>query len=470
MVVMTPLTGGFSVKKKDFQKGFFAGAVSGAVVVLLICGICGLALLGAGPFASDRRMNLLAADAKLRDIERLVDRRYLHATSSDAAAMQEYLYKGAAAALNDPYAAYYTREELIESNRKSEGHYSGIGVQVTQDTEGGDVSIVNVYAGGPAAEAGIQPGDILKTVDGTDVSGIALDSLAADYILGEDGTELTLTLYRPSSEETYTCTLTRRDVEIQSVSYEMLKDGIGLIQVTTFNETTPDAFNAAIDALSAEGMRALVIDLRDNTGGILGSAVQMLGRILPDGLLVRTADRDEKGDRYVSRDGQIVFESDYGNTLSGWPKEDGGILSVPIVLLVNGRTASASELFAQALRDYGAAKLVGTKTFGKGIVQNTFPLGDGTAFKMTTASYFTESGYLIQGQGILPDAEVEDTRISSKTASGQAEMGETKGAETEQDEGAKNTEKNVFLSAETQSESPEDAQLQKAVALLKEKF
>lgn len=192
---------------------------------------------------------------------------------------------------------------------------------------------------------------------------------------------------REGESEPIDFTITRKEVEVPTITYKMLSDQIGYIQVESFDVVTKKQFRSAVDDLEKQGMKGLVIDLRDNGGGVLDAATDMLDRLLVEGKLVYTKDKNGEGQEYYC--------------------EDQESLDLPMAVLVNGNSASASEIFAGALQDYGAAKLVGTKTFGKGIVQSIFKLGDGTAIKLTTAKYYTPNGRNIHGTGLEPDIEVE---------------------------------------------------------------
>jgi carboxyl-terminal processing protease len=257
---------------------------------------------------------------------------------------------------------------------------------------------VKVFEGSPALEAGMQPGDIIYKVGDQLVAGESLDVLVSNYIKGEDGTMVDITVYRADKDEYVDLNIVRRKIEVPTVESRMLADKTGYIVVSEFDAVTVEQFTGAIDALTEQGMERLVIDLRNNPGGLLDGAVKMIDYILPDNistyekgkgktLIVYTADKNEKGDSYVASDGHEV--------------------DIPIAILVNGDSASASEVFTGALKDYGKAVVVGTTSYGKGIVQNLIPLGDGSAIKITTAHYYTPSGFDLHGKGIEPDVEVE---------------------------------------------------------------
>ena len=206
-------------------------------------------------------------------------------------------------------------------------------------------------------------------------------------IKGEEGTQVEITVLRGENMEEYTATATRKVVEVHTVEHEMKSDGIGYIRITEFDSVTYDQFASALEDLEAQGMTGLVIDLRDNPGGNLDTVCDILDLILPEGTIVSTKDKNGEGETYTS--------------------DEEHKLEIPLSVLTNGNSASASEIFAGAVQDYGVGTLVGTTTFGKGIVQQIFPLTDGTSIKLTISEYFTPKGRNIHGTGIDPDVEVE---------------------------------------------------------------
>lgn len=299
------------------------------------------------------------------------------------------------------------------------GEYCGIGAMVSQNRTTGISTVVKVFETAPAFEAGMLPGDIIYKVDDEDVAGMELDLLVTNYIRGEEGSRVKVTVLRGDANEEVDLDIERRKVEVPTVEHEMMADNIGYIYVMQFDGVTGPQFQAAVDDLEKQGMEKLIIDLRDNPGGLLDAVVEMLAYVLPedkmDGMLVYTADKDGKGDRFFCDDGKIQYESDYGQQASGFPKKDGHEIDVPMAVLVNGNSASASEVFTGAIMDYEVGIVVGTQTFGKGIVQSLLPLGDGTAIKLTTAHYYTPSGFDLHGVGLKPDIEVElDEELRTK--------------------------------------------------------
>lgn len=320
--------------------------------------------------------------SKISTLEQYINRYYLYDVKD--VNYVEGIYKGMLESLNDIYSVYYTKEEYSDLQEHTTGNYCGLGAYVSQDPDTGDISIVQVIKGSAAEEIGMKTGDVIYSVDGKKVSGEDLSTVVS-WLKGEEGTTVGLEYYRDG--ELIKDVITRRQVETESVEYEMLKDGIGYIMVTTFADNTTTQFRNALNDLKKQGAEGIIIDLRDNGGGLLDACVEMADCILEEGVIVSTETKigEEK-----------VYEADAGE-----------YLSLPVIILINGNSASASEVFSGALKDHQKATLIGTKSFGKGIVQTVLPLNDGSAIKLTTAEYFTPSGSNIQGIGIEPDIEIE---------------------------------------------------------------
>ena len=297
---------------------------------------------------------------------------------------REALYRGLVASLGDTYSVYYNEEEFISLQQQNEGIYYGIGAYVSFDEDINRSYVSGVIKGSPALEAGLKENDVFWEVDGTSTEGMPTDEVAS-LIRGPENTDVTIVIHRGSEE--LTLTITRRKVEHQTVDGRMLEDGIGYIQLAEFDSVTPDQFVQTYEELQAEGMRAMVLDLRGNPGGNLDAVCRIADRLLPKGLIVYTIDKYDVKETYEA-DGKHEIQ-------------------IPLAVLVNGNSASAAEILAGAIKDHNKGTLVGTTTFGKGIVQRFFPLGDGTAIKLTISDYYTPSGNNIHKVGIEPDKTVE---------------------------------------------------------------
>lgn len=321
---------------------------------------------------------------KLMVLEEVIDTYYLDEVDRDAFATG--IYKGFISSLDDPYSMYYTKAEYANVIESSSGIYQGIGAVVSQDVKTGIITIVRPYKDGPAYNAGLLPDDIIYKVEGEEVTGEDLSEVVSK-IKGKEGTKVNITIYRDGVADPMDFTLERKKINIPTIEYEMLEDDIGYILIYEFDSITISQFSNALKALEKMGMKGLIVDVRDNPGGLLDSVVKILDRLLPRGLIVYTEDK------YKNRTEENAKNPDK--------------FDQPIVVLINGNSASASEIFAGALQDYEKATIVGTTTFGKGIVQRILPLSDGTALKLTVSKYFTPKGRNIHGTGIEPDIEVE---------------------------------------------------------------
>lgn len=321
---------------------------------------------------------------KVEQINEIIDRYYYF--DVDREKQEEALYDGIMEGLDDPYSVYYTAEEYAELQEDTSGEYVGIGAVVTKN-ENMQVEIVRPIKESPAEEAGLKAGDILVQVDDTVITDQEL-SVVVDMIRGLEGTTAHLRIYREGEPDYLEFDVERRTVENFTVESEMLDDKVAYISVTQFNDNTAQEFEDAMEECQNQGAQAAIIDLRDNPGGLLTAVVDMCDYIMDDGVIVSTKDRA-------------------GNNIGEYRDTGKHSVDIPLVVLVNGNSASASEIFAGALQDSGKAKLVGKTTFGKGIVQSVMPLSDGTAIKITIAKYFTPNGSDIHEKGIAPDYEVE---------------------------------------------------------------
>ena len=301
----------------------------------------------------------------------------------DGEELEDYLYYGLVAGLGDPYAAYYNEEETQSMLDSSSGSYCGIGAMFSQNMLTGVVTVSRVYEGFPSYEAGILPEDILLKVEGEDITGQDLTNIVTK-IKGEEGTKVTITMLR--GEEEIDFTMERRTIEVPTVEHEMLADKVGYIMISEFDGVTDAQFREALTNLQSQGMESLVIDLRNNGGGSVDAVCAIADELLGEGPIVFTEYKDAE---------RIERSS------------DAACVELPMAVLMNGNSASASEILAGALQDYDAAKIVGTQSYGKGIVQSIIDLQDGTALKLTTAKYYTPNGNNIHEIGITPDVEID---------------------------------------------------------------
>jgi len=330
-------------------------------------------------------VNETAAE-KLELLEETIDEYYLDSDSVDVDTLEDGMYEGLLEALGDPYSVYYTQEELESLLNSTEGVYYGIGAYISTDEDTGLPMISGVISGTPAEEAGLREGDICVEVDGESTEGMELDEFVSK-VKGEEGTTVKLTILRDGESDYLEFEVERRKVESPTVSYEMKDSGIGYIKISEFDSVTTDQFTDALATLKGQDMKGLIIDLRNNPGGSLSTVCDIAEQLLPEGTIVYTVDKN--GDRTdYDCDGENEF-------------------TLPLVVLVNGNSASASEILAGAIKDYGIGTIVGTTTYGKGIVQRVIPFSDGTAVKLTVSKYYTPSGVNIHGTGIEPDVTVE---------------------------------------------------------------
>ncbi|RHR07860.1 S41 family peptidase [Ruminococcus sp. AF20-12LB] len=366
------------MKNKEFKKGIAIGVASTLVVTGTVFASYQKMLFPKGNALSD-----VKTVQKLNYLEELIDKEYLD--EKDESSLREGLYAGLLAGLKDPYSTYYTAEQYKELNTSNEGSYVGIGAVLQKDDAGG-AKIIQLYEGGPGEQVGLKKGDVIKAVDGTDVTDKETSDIAS-MVRDSEKDSVMLTIQRENEEKTRDVKVEIRDVEIQTVSHEMLSEDTGYIRISEFSEVTSDQYKKAFADLKDQGMKKLVVDLRDNPGGLLTAVCGVLRQILPEGLIVYTEDKNGKREE---------------ETCDGKNK-----LDMPLAVLVNGNSASASEIFAGAVKDYGIGTIVGTTTYGKGVVQTIHSLTDGSAVKITIAKYFTPKGNDINKKGINPDVEAE---------------------------------------------------------------
>ena len=334
---------------------------------------------------SDDSLMSKSVKLKLSRIKSIIDTYYLN--EIDEEKMTEGMYKGLVSSLEDPYSVYYTKDEFAALMESSSGSYCGIGAYVSQDVKTGVITIVKPFEGGPAYEAGMLPGDIIYKVEDEEVTGKDLSEIVS-RMKGEEGTTVNIEIIREGESEPIKLTIERRTVEVPTISYEMLDNKVGYIQIAEFDEVTGPQFRSAIEDLDEQGMKGLVIDLRNNPGGLLDTVCDMLDRMLPEGLIVYTEDKNGTRTEEVKSTAEESFDK-------------------PLVVMINGNSASASEVFAGAIQDYGIGTILGTTSFGKGIVQSVIPLSDGSGVKVTVSKYYTPKGRNIHEIGIEPDVVVE---------------------------------------------------------------
>ena len=368
--------------KGGFWKGFFCATI----LFIVIAAIC----LGVGFYMKARILSTPSVglvtqnedvQTKLGMLEMYIRGYYLEEIDDEQ--MEDYLYYGLVAGLGDPYAAYYNEEETQSMLDSSSGNYCGIGAVFSQNLITGVITVTKVYEGCPSYEAGLLPEDILYMVEGEEVTGEDLTNVVTK-IKGEEGTEVTITMIR--GEETIDFTMKRQMIEVPTIEYEMLAGQVGYIMISEFDGVTDEQFSAALTDLKNQGMESLVIDLRNNGGGSVEAVCNIANELLPEGPIVYT---EYKGEEREARN------------------SDAECIDIPMAVLINGASASASEILSGALQDYGVATIVGTQSYGKGIVQSVLDLQDGTALKLTTAKYYTPNGNDIHGVGITPDVEID---------------------------------------------------------------
>lgn len=391
------------------KRNFLRGALCGALIMLLVCGALvatwGLYIKGSkkentsnivyinGQENSNEQAVVTEGDVltedtknKLLMIQQLIEQSYLYSDEISYDELQSWAIKGYVQGIGDPYTVYYNVEETKALMEDTAGEFGGIGVTISQNINTKVITFNTVYKNSPADKAGLKDGDVLYKVDGEDVSAQDLDSVVAK-IRGEKETKVEITILRGENLEEHTYKVTRDIIEVQTVEYEMLDGKIGYIAVSGFETITLSQFEKAIEDLNSKGMKKMIVDLRNNPGGNLSTVCDMLDLILPEGTIVYTENKQKIKE---------VFESDAER-----------YMDIPMAVLVNGNSASASEIFAGAIQDYQKGKIVGTTTFGKGIVQNIYGLPDGTSLKVTISEYFTPNGRSIHGKGIEPDVVVE---------------------------------------------------------------
>ena len=382
-------------KSQGFASGMIIGAVSAFMAVILlilsVAAVCiakGYIHIGVNGDVYIQSDAVTDSDGigsevegKLNAIDSVLESFYFGDVDDETA--KDNIYKAYLSSYGDKYTMYYTADEYKALKESTNGKFYGIGAVCQLSGEGG-VLLVDVYDNGAGYQAGLRSGDRVVNVDGRDITGMELSSDVA-LIKGDKGTSVTLEVIRGTERLTFSAV--RDAVEAKTVSYTLLDNNIGYLSISQFEEVTTKQFKAAVEDLQSQGMKGLVIDIRNNPGGLLDTVVGMLKYMLPDGLIVYTEDKQGNRKEYKGQDNDEF--------------------NLPLAVIVNGNSASASEIFAGAIQDYGKGTIIGTQTYGKGIVQTVKPLTDGSAIKFTIAKYFTPKGQDIHGKGVTPDMVVE---------------------------------------------------------------
>ncbi len=391
-------------KGSGFTRGIIVGA-AGTLVTMVLLIIAVVAVFSAfrsrseGPGKGERAEvwegqepgseNILSADliSQISMIDSYLNLYYLY--DADMEKVRTGMLEGMMQSIGDPYADYYDESQLSSFQDSTEGKYVGIGAAVTQELSTGIVRISKPYQGTPSAEAGLLPQDMIVSVGDTPVTGMDLDQVVS-LIKGEEGTIVTLHIYRESQDAYLDLEVERRKVEIPTVTSEMLEDHIGYIEVSGFDGVTTEQFISAYEELKSQGMERVIVDLRNNGGGLVDTVEKMLDYLLPEGEIFYVKYKDgTKGEEYSS-DAEAA-------------------LDIPAVVLVNEYTASASEIFAGNIQAFGLGEVVGTTTFGKGVMQQLYYTNEErtAAVKLTVADYYINGDKNINDVGITPDVEVE---------------------------------------------------------------
>lgn len=376
---------------RSFWRGLAVGLASSCAILLVVFGSVKIyqtyrvyGRLASGSSAETESVANEKTTEKLGVLENTIKQYFWQ--DVDESTLEEGVYKGLLESLDDPYSVYYTHDELVQLQQQTEGIYYGIGAYISQDNEMGYVRVSKIIKNTPAEASGLQQDDYIYKVDGEDMQGKD-SSYVVSKIKGEAGTKVTITVVREGTTDPIDIEVERQKIESPTVEYQMLDNDMAYIQITEFDLVTTEQFEEAYKQAQADGMKGLILDLRSNPGGNLSTVCDIARMILPKGLIVYTEDKYGKREEYTC--------------------DGANQIKVPLVVLTNGYSASASEILAGAVKDYGIGTLVGTTTYGKGIVQKVINMSDGSAVKLTVSNYFTPNGNNIHKIGIDPDVEVE---------------------------------------------------------------
>ncbi|MBQ7265549.1 MAG: S41 family peptidase [Firmicutes bacterium] len=317
---------------------------------------------------------------KIAVINNMLNKYY--AGDIDQKEVEDGLYYGMVLNSTDRYSTYYSAESYARSKEVTEGNYVGIGIQLSYEDD--NMKVASVYSNSPADKAGIKKDDIITKVEGEPVN-MDKKTEVVEKIRGKEGTSVVLTVLSGTEEKDVS--VTRESIDVPTVAGDMLDKNVGYIILRNFENVTPGQYQQVYESLEKKGMKKLILDLRDNGGGLVTSVTTIADSIIPKGTITYTEDKKGKKE-YIESDEKEI--------------------NIPIIVLVNENTASASEMLSACIQDYNKGKILGVKTYGKGVVQSTYELGDGSALKITTAKYYTPKGICIDGIGISPDIEVEN--------------------------------------------------------------
>ena len=383
-------------KKKSSVPTLLLGVLLGAFITVTLCVLGVSQLVSKGYIhlgvngeiyvtgtASDESEGIGSKVAgKLNALNSVLSNKF-YFDQADEEKSADSIYKAYLSSYDDKYTVYYTADEYKKLMESTSGKFYGVGALCSINESGG-VMVLDAFEDGPAYKAGVRDGDVVIKVDDTDITGMDLSSAVA-LIKGDKGTQVNLTIVR--DDKTYVFSIIRDEIITKTVDYKMMENSIGYIQISQFDEVTTEQFKEALTDLNNQGLKGLIVDIRSNPGGLLNVVVDIVDEIIPKGLIVYTDDVNGNRKEYNgSSDNEIT---------------------VPMAVLVDGNSASAAEIFAGAVQDYGKGKIIGTQTFGQGIVQTIQPLTDGSAIKYTIAQYYTPKGQVIQGNGVTPDMVVE---------------------------------------------------------------
>ncbi len=361
----------------DLKKGFLYGIITAIAV-----------FMAANALYTGYRVYVkkdYGYETKAKTIYGIMDKNYVG--DIDESKVFEGIYLGMLYDSTDKYSTYISAEDYDDYKIKTTGNYVGIGAVMTIDANDYSILINTVYEGSPAEKSGLRPGDKLIEVGGKKVN---YDNYAdaVEMVRGKPGTTIKLRLFRPSDNSTYEADVTREDIDQPTVASAVIDGNIGYIKLSGFESVTYDQYMAEYKKLREQGITSLIIDLRDNPGGLLDIVAKIADEIIPKGVITYTEDKNGKKEYINSAENEI---------------------DIPLAVLVNEHSASAAELLTAAVKDTGKGVIIGKNTYGKGVVQTTFPLTDGSAVKLTTARYYTPKGECIDGKGVSPDIEVENS-------------------------------------------------------------